>query len=419
MPRTATILIVSPDPRLGAEVDAALKGITALSAVVHRVPDFRQGAEAARSRRPDFVLVEMGRDLRALKVFAEEVTAGSPETSLAAVFAPDLFGPDVSESALLIEAVRVGMQDFLRRPVSRADLEEVLERLHRRQGASAAPRSGRIISFISNKGGVGKSTLATNVSCGLALRHPGQVLLIDASLQMGVCSALLDLRPPTSFTDAVRGRDRLDETLIRQLAAAHECGLHLLAAPADAVEAAEIDDQVMSRILTLARRAYDYTFVDTFPMLDQVMMAVLDLSDRAFVVLESVVPTVLGVARLIQLLDRLGLPRERQRVVLNRYTGAADNLKPADLVPRLGRDIDYVVPYNAKVSIAANLGKPYILGASRFWGPGKVLHQIVRDAESIEPPRALAAPPGNGAPAETTIAGNNGVPRREETASER
>src|SRR4051794_39243012 len=122
--RTPSILIVSPDPRLETEVSQALAGIPDLHAVLHTAPDFRQGVEVARSRRPDFVLVEMTRDLRALKHFAEEVNKGAPETNLAAVFASDLFGHDVSESALLIEALRAGIQDFLRRPVSRLDLEQ-------------------------------------------------------------------------------------------------------------------------------------------------------------------------------------------------------------------------------------------------------------------------------------------------------
>jgi pilus assembly protein CpaE len=182
MQRTPQILIVGPDPRLQAEVAAALKGIAGTTAVLHSAADFRQAAEAARSRRPDFVLVEMGRDLRSLKVFAEEVAAGSPESNLAAVFAPDIFGPDVSESAIIIEAIRAGMQGFLRRPVSRADLEQLLDRLQRKHAGKAPARAGKIVSFISNKGGVGKSTVATNVACALALRHPDQVLLVDASL---------------------------------------------------------------------------------------------------------------------------------------------------------------------------------------------------------------------------------------------
>src|SRR5260221_580325 len=132
MQRTPKILIVSPDPRLQAEVAAALQGITDTNAVLHVAADFRQGIEAVRSWRPAFALVEMSNDLRALKVFAEDAAKASPETNLAAVFSADLFGHDVSESAILIEAIRAGMQDFLRRPVSRADLEQLMERLHRR-----------------------------------------------------------------------------------------------------------------------------------------------------------------------------------------------------------------------------------------------------------------------------------------------
>jgi pilus assembly protein CpaE len=60
----------------------------------------------------------------------------------------------------------------------------------------------------------------------------------------------------------VREQHRLDETLLRQLATVHASGLHLLAAPGDAVGAAEVTDEAMSRVLTLARRAYAYVLVD-------------------------------------------------------------------------------------------------------------------------------------------------------------
>jgi pilus assembly protein CpaE len=189
---------------------------------------------------------------------------------------------------------------------------------------------------------------------------------------------------------------------VRQLATPHETGLHLLAAPADAVEAAAIDDEIMSRVLTLARRAYDYVIVDSFPLLDRVMIAALDLSDRTYVVLESVVPTVLGIARYLKLLENLGLPKEPQRIVLNRYTGSSDNLKPADVALRLGRDIDHVLAYQKKVAIAANLGQPYILGTSRLWGLGRALHQIVDEIEAGPwvrrpvSPRRDAPPSANG-----------------------
>jgi pilus assembly protein CpaE len=383
----ANILIVGPDPKLRREFADALAGIAgADAAVIHSVADARQGIEAARSRRPDVAFVQMDRDLRGLQVFAAEVASASPETAVVAVFSPEVFGHEASESTVLIAALRSGVRDFLRRPVSSGDLGQLLERLLHRSTATGPARLGSVVCFISNKGGVGKSTMAVNVGTALALRHPRRVLLVDVSLQMGVCANLLDLQPETSLTDAVRERDRLDETLLRQLAAAHPCGIDLLAAPADAVEAAEIDDEVMARILSLARRTYDFVIVDSFPLLDRVMMSVLDVSDRAFTVLDSLVPTVVGAAKLLQLLTDLGYPPDRQRVILNRYARFPGSLNANDVALRLGREIDFIVPYQKRVLVAANVGRPHILDAGRLFNRFRwAIDGIVRTIESVQP----------------------------------
>ncbi|HLJ19639.1 MAG TPA: AAA family ATPase, partial [Stellaceae bacterium] len=380
-------------------LSAALEGVTDYHPVTHTADNLRQAAEMARNRHPHIAFVERTRDLRSLKSFTEEMAVGAPDTIIVALFSPHLFSHDVSESALLIEAMRIGVRDFLRRPLSTTDLQGLLARLLRHP----APRSkhkGTVITFVSNKGGVGKSTLAVNVACALAQRRPGRVLIVDASLQMGVCSALLDLRPSTSIIDAVREKDRLDEVLIRQLAAPHDCGVHLLAAPSDAVEAAEIDEEILSRVLTLARRAYDFVLVDSFPLLDRVMIAALDLSDRAYLVLESVVPTVLGAAKLIAVLDSLGLRRERLRVILNRYSRFAGNLPPADVAARLNRDVDHVFPYEKQLLVASNLGKPYILNSRRWFNPfARAVDEVVTDIENLaRGAHKSAAPAKGGAP---------------------
>ena len=396
MPTTINILMVSPDPRFREELASALASLDDLHPVVHHAGDIRQAIETARSRRPQIALVEMGSDVRPLQTFAREAALVSPETTVAAVFRPDGFDPDVPESTVLIQAIRGGVKDFLRRPVSSSELAELLRRVER-SPLQQAGRLGRIVAFVSNKGGVGKSTTAVNAACGLALRHPQRVLLVDASLQMGVCASLLDLTPTTSLSDVVRERDRLDETLIRQLAVPHSSGLHLLAAPADAVEAGDIDDDVMSRILTLARHSYDFVIVDTFPMLDRAIVAVLDLSDRAYVVLENVVPTVLGGVKFMEVLQGLGISAERLRVVLNRYTTLPGSVNPADVANRLGHVVNHVIPFDKGIVIAANTGEPYILRPRRFFGCGRQLRGLVDDIDAMtEAPPIVPAPPQNG-----------------------
>jgi pilus assembly protein CpaE len=389
------ILLFANDANLSRELKAALATRGFTQPVIHEVADFRQAVESVRSRHPEIALVEMDHDLRTLKAFADEVTVESPETGVIGVFRPEIFGPEVSESLILIEALRAGVRDFLRRPVSSADLEQLLTRLFERRAVEPR-RLGHIVSMISNKGGVGKSTLAVNTAAGLAVRNPGRTLLIDASLQMGVCASMLDLQPTLTLLDALRERDRLDETLIRQLATPHACGLHLLAAPQNAVDAAEIDDEVISRVLTLARRAYDFVIVDTFPLLDRVVMAVLDLSDRVYLITENVVPTLLSTAKLVELLNGLGFDATRQRIVLNRYESLTGSLKPVEVAQRLGRTVDHVVPYHKSVMTAANLGRPYVLSTNRFSTPRRRTYQLIQDVEQVQGPPLIRIAETNG-----------------------
>jgi pilus assembly protein CpaE len=383
------ILIVGDDPQIAAECEAALASHAGDAPVLYRATDARQAVEIARSRRPQLAILEMGSDLSRLRPVVTDIAAVSPETLVGAAFRPELFAHDVSESALLIEALRYGVRDFLRRPISAVDLGQLVERF-RRQGSGGPARWGKVVAFISNKGGVGKSTLAVNTALGLALRYPEQVLLIDTSLQMGVGAAMLDLEPALTLADAARERDRLDEMLLRQLATPHSSGLHLLAAPPDAVVAAEVDDDLISRVLTLSRRAYDYVVVDTFPVFDGVAMAVVDSCDLAYIVLENVVPTLLGITKLLGVLDAVGFPRDRQRIVINRFVRHSGCLKPSDVALRLGRDVDHVVPYSRGLIAAANLGRPYL---GRRWGYSRCASRLNEIVESV---LAIASPQLNG-----------------------
>jgi pilus assembly protein CpaE len=260
--------------------------------------------------------------------------------------------------------MRAGACDFLRRPISTTELRTLLDTLDTPKAGAADRSFGRVISFISNKGGVGKSTLSTNAAVALAQRHPGRVLLIDASLHMGVAAALLDVQPGSTLSDAAAERDRLDATMVRQIATQVPGGLHLLAAPRDAVEAMEVDDVLISRIITLARRTYDFVIVDTFPMFDRVVVATLDLSDRAYIVMENVVPTLLGAVTLLDVLERIGFPPERQKLIVNRVQRVPGSLSLADVATRLNRPIDHILPFDKQVMAAANCGEP--IGARKM-----------------------------------------------------
>jgi pilus assembly protein CpaE len=251
MDKPLQILFVANDSALQSEAHTALAGIPNWRTVPYFAPNVDEALDAAVNRHPQLICVQMGRDTRELTSFAREMRASLPDTAIATMYDPVAFDPEQSESAMIIEVLRANVQDFLRRPLSSTELRQLLDRLFQSRATQRKSTPGRVLSFISNKGGVGKSTLAVNTACDLATRHPGQVLLIDASLQLGICGLMLDIVPQATLIDAIREKERLDETLLRRLTQRHSSGVHLLSAPKDAVEAAEVDDASFARVVNV------------------------------------------------------------------------------------------------------------------------------------------------------------------------
>ena len=379
------VLIVGGDRALEDEFRAAFLGVPDTRGVVYFADTYRQALEATRGRQPNLILIDIDREAGEVAALSKEIQQLVPAAAIAGAFKQDRFEKDSSEGDTIIELLRANVRDFLRRPVSATELRAVLDRLFAQSAAAESAERGRVASFVSNKGGVGKSTLSVNAACGLALRHPDDVLLIDASLQGGICAMLLDLKPATSIVDAVRERDRLDTTLLRHLTLKHSSGLRLLASPADALEGADVDDEAIARILHLARRSFKYVIVDTFPMIDGVVTSILDVTDMAFVVVQGSMPAIAGAARLLPVLEGLGVPPSRQRLVLNyNYQPFLGNLRPVDIASRLQRTLDHVVPYEKRLLVAMNTGSPQILRTSWWHAFRRAVNHLVDDLDSLD-----------------------------------
>jgi pilus assembly protein CpaE len=409
---TLRVLVAASDPTLLDECRAAFQATRDLRAMLYAATPGREALDVARDRQPQLVVVEAEAALDLTRV-ARELLDVAPSAFVAAAYRQG-DGADGTDGRLIVEWLRAGVQDFLRRPISPVELGVVVDRLFAGRAPAGAAAQGRVASFVSNKGGVGKSTLAVNVACTLARRHPGQVLLVDASLQLGVTAMMLGLTPTATILDAARERERLDEALLRGLTLPHESGLRVLAAPGDALEAAEVGDEAFARILHLARRTFAFVIVDTFPLLDSVVMAALDASDLVYLVLQGTAPGVTGMARLLPVLEGLGFPAGVQRVVLSRnHKRFLGDLTVSDVEARLGRPVDVVVPYERRVLVSMNTGHPVVLTASWWTRFARAAAAIAND---IQGTATLGASTPSTDAAATTVAPpdrRSGVDRRQ------
>ena len=124
---------------------------------------------------------------------------------------------------------------------------------------------------------------------------------------------MLGFEAATTVTEGLEEIERLDATMLRDMAARHSCGLRLLAAPANAEDAARIHEEDLARLIRIARKGFDYVIVDTFPMLDAAVVSILDSSDLTFVVFQDFVAQVLGASNLLKTLEKIGFGRDQCR----------------------------------------------------------------------------------------------------------
>lgn len=387
--RTLQVLFVARSPEFASELELALDAATEARVSLRSAVDFGEAEAVSRARLPDLVCIELGQSAAELHDFVASLQILEPDLPFVGIHSSSRDdgsgGPEV-----LVEAVRSGFLDVIERPISSADLRRVMPQVI--ATAQARESAGRVIAFHSTKGGVGKSTLSVNVSCGLAQLRPDRVLLVDASLQLGVCAVALDLQVKSTVADAARERDRLDERLIRELAEPHESGLRVLASPVNPIDAADVDDEALARIIAIGRRAFDYVVVDTLPTVDGAMLTILDLADHIFLVNQGTVPDVIGAARLLETLDELEIAPERRSVVLNRnlppFAGA---LTAKEVGDRLGQEVDYEIPHDKKVLTGLNLGQPRVLRASTRFGWGRAMRELIEDVDSLHGDEDLEA----------------------------
>ena len=239
-------------------------------------------------------------------------------------------------------------------------------------------REGKVVTIFSAKGGVGKTTLATNLAAYLASTG-ARTLLIDLDLMFGDVAISLQLSPAHSMRDVAAMQGRLDEQAIRSVVTTHEdSGLDVIPAPADPGDADRVPASVVEELLRVTRIHYDYVLVDTPPNLTEHVLTACDLSDLTLLIATLDIPAVKNLRIAINTLDTLGASKDARAVVLNR-SDAKVGLRAEDVEVALKHSIASHVPTSMSVPSSVNRGVPVVLDEPR--SPVAAAFRAVADRE--------------------------------------
>src|SRR5574344_2097900 len=314
------------------------------------------GYNAVLEQRPNVVIINISQKTELAldiitKIFTNHKTCKIIVTS------------DDYSSDLIIKAMRAGAREFLPKPIIKEDLTNSMVKIKEQlSGVYSENNKCKVITSFSNKGGIGKTAIATNLALELANITKEKVALIDLNLQLGDVTTFLDINPSFDISYVVKNLARIDETfLLSTLEKYKDTSLYVLADPPYLEQAEEITAEQISTLFGVLKKTFSYIVVDTGANFDGKTITALDNSDLILLITIVNLPAIRNSQRCLDLFGRLGYEKEQTKIVLNRYM-ENEEIKVEDVEEVLNKKIYWKIPNNYfTIMSAINKGIPVSL----------------------------------------------------------
>lgn len=222
--------------------------------------------------------------------------------------------------------------------------------------------SSRLIAVFGAKGGLGKTTIVTNLA--VALAHAGKkVIVVDLDLQFGDVNLFFDLDPRDTIAELVQDKQSLDIDTIRSFIKLHSSGVSVLCAPKSPEYAEMIKGEHIEKIISTIRPYYDFILVDTPPIFNETTISALENSDDILLTITLDIPTLRNTRITMDILDSLQ-QKDKVSILVNHNAPNMISMKDAQNI--LDFPIKYKMSNDWKTATAAlNKGVPVVIDAPR------------------------------------------------------
>lgn len=292
-----------------------------------------------------------------------------------------LIAEDVTPGALH-QLLRKGADEFVPYPLPEGELQSAIENLRNKPEAAKSQNSpqlksgeakeGALLVVHGLAGGVGSSTIATNLAWELANLgddNPPKVCLLDLDFQFGTISTYLDLPRREAVFEMMSDIEGMDEETFGQALLSFEDKLEVLTAPSDMIPLDFMSPEDMKRLLEMARSHFDYVVVDMPSSLVQWSETVLTAAHVYFALIELDMRSAQNALRLKRALQSEDLPFGKLRFALNRapkFTDLGGKSRVKRMGESLGISIDLQLPDGGKqVMQAGDHGIPLSTSAAK------------------------------------------------------
>ncbi len=279
--------------------------------------------------------------------FISDISAACPECKIIAV-------SDSPSVDLIVKVMRSGAKDFISAPVIKSELFDILDKIYNQfKTGSGFETKSRVITVFSNKGGIGKTSIASNLALELAKITKENVALVDLNFQFGDITTFLDLKPSFNISYVLENLTRINsEFLLNTLEKYKNTSLYILADPPCFKQAENVTKAQIVKLVELLKNTFSYIVIDAESGFEGKTITALDNSDLIFLVTVASLPALRNCQRILDLFQKLGYDNDKTQIVINRYM-ENDEITVEDVEKVLDKEVYWKIPNNYFTLMAA------------------------------------------------------------------
>ncbi len=360
MARNPRVIVIGPEPVARDEVQKmlALSGFAVIGEAGYGI----EAVSLAKTAEPDVVVIAVEEPLiRALQT-VEAIADLLPHS-------PIIGYSSVRDANSMRKAMLAGVKDYLLAPVKE---EELINSIHtvvaqeerrraRISGEMDEPvAAGTVITVFGAKGGIGKTTIATNLSTAIVQKTGQSVVIVDLDTRFGDVAILMDIPVERSIADLAIPEEEITREIVQDCTYTHNTGVVILPAPIRPTDWRNVHAGHIERVVQLLMQTYDYVILDTPGTFNDIVARALEMATMVVLVATVDMAALKDTLLAIDMLRSWNFPQDKIKLVINSTNDASD-VKTHEVRRMLGRDVFWTIPYDRNISAATQLGMPVVV----------------------------------------------------------
>jgi pilus assembly protein CpaE len=387
MGRNPRVIIIGQDQVGRSEIQKmlAMSGFAVLGEGGYGI----EAVSLAKETEPDVVIINieepMIRALQTVEAIAD-LLPGSPIIGYSSI----------RDANSMRKAMLAGVKDYLHVPLREEDIinsvQTVMAQEERRRArlsgeADEPVAAGTVLTVFGAKGGIGKTTIATNLATALVQKTNQSVVLVDLDTRFGDVAILMDIPVERSIADLAMPEEDITRDIVQECLYTHNTGVSILPAPIRPTDWRSVHAGHIERVVTLLMQSYDYVILDTPGTFNDIVARALELATMVVLVCTVDMASLKDTLLAIDMLRSWNFPQEKIKLVIN-ATNEASNVQPQEVKRMLGRDVFWSIPYDRNISTATQLGMPVVVAKPQ----AKAAESIVEMGFALSGVRQQQAP---------------------------